>query len=147
MRAEKDKSSESHVDVRFNKFFGIVIILLSHAPLVYATQQIISLKREFFQGTNFVLPAIAVVAGLLIIAAGMSQSKRWHLRLDGGNQILMVSYGISSLSKKHSFDSLYFAGEKIYIEKSGVKKKIGFLKVACNRKDLKSLILALKETA
>jgi len=143
MTENTSNSSESHIDVRFSKFFAIIIILLSHAPLIFGLQQIMSLKQEFFQGTNFIIPSIAILAGLLIIITGISHPKRWHLRLDRNNKILLVSYGISSWSKKHPYDSISFAGRKFHIEKSGVRKKIGLVKYTFNRKDLKSLVLAL----
>lgn len=145
MIANKSKSNKSHTDVRFSRFLGIIIILLSHAPLIYAVQQIIYLKGDFFQGTNFIFPTIAFVVGLFIIAAGMSHTKRRYLRIDRDSKMLMISYGIGSWSKKHPYDSIHFDGKIFQIEKNGVKKKIGFVKYACNRKDLKSLILNLKE--
>ena len=145
MKAKLSDNSESHTDVRFSKFYAIIIILLSHAPLVYGGQQIISLKQEFFQGSNFIIPSIAILVGLLIILTGVSRPKRWYLRFDRDNKMLMVSYGISSWSKKYPYDSIFLDGRKVYIEKSGVKKKIGFVKFACNRNDLKSFFFALKE--
>ncbi|TFH26379.1 MAG: hypothetical protein E4H10_07165 [Bacteroidia bacterium] len=147
MTANTSNSSESHIDVRFSKFYAIIIILLSHAPLIFAAQQIISLKQEFFLGSNFIIPSIAILVGLLIILTGLSQPNRWHFRLDRDNKMLMVSYGISSWSKKYPYDSISFAGGKFHIEISGVEKKIGFVKFTCNRNDLKLLVLALKETS
>ena len=147
MIANTSISPESSMDVRFSKIFAVVIILISHAPLVFAVQQIISLKQEIFQGWNFMIPAIALLVGLLIIATGMSQPKRWYLRLDRDKKVLMVSYGIGSWSKKYPYDAIWFVDEKLHIEKSEVKRKIGFVKLACNRKDLKSLVLALKEAS
>lgn len=147
MTAKTSNSSESHIDVRFSKFYAIIIILLSHAPLVYGGQQIISLKQAFFQGSNFILPSIAILVGLLIILTGVSRPKRWYLRLDRDKKMLIVSYGISSWSKKYPYDSIFFTGGKFHIQKSGVKQKIGFVKFACNRNDLKSLDLTLKESS
>jgi len=147
MTAQTSIGSESSVNVRFSRLFAVVIILLSHAPLVFALQQIISLKREIFQEWNFLVPAIALLVGLLIIAAGMSQPKRWYLRLDRDQKMLLVSYGIGSWSKKHPYDSICFDGEKLYIERNEVKRRIGFLKLACNRKDLKLLALALEKVS
>jgi hypothetical protein len=143
MTANTSIRSVSYIDVRFSKFFSIIIILLSHAPLVFGGQQIFSLKQEFFQGSNFIIPSIAILVGLLIIAMGVSHPKRWYLRLDRDNKMLMVSYSIGSWSKKHPYDSIYFAREKFHIEKNGEKKKIRFMKLACNRNDLKSLIATL----
>jgi len=147
MTAKISNTSESHIDVRFSKLYAIIIILLSHAPLVFAVQQIISLKKDLFQGSNFIIPLVAILVGLLIIFTGISQPNRWYLRLDRVNKMLMVSYGISSWSKKHPYDSICFTGGKFHIEKSGVKKKIGFVKFTSNRDDLKSLVLALKESS
>jgi hypothetical protein len=129
--------------VRFSKFYAIIIILLSHAPLIYAVQQIIALRREFFQDFNFIVPSIAFLLGLLIIAIGMSRPKRWYLRLDRNNKMLIVSYGIGPWSKKHPYDSIYFARDKFHVEKNGEKQKIIFVKLACNRNDLKYLVATL----
>lgn len=139
MTIESSIGSESSVIVRFSKLFAVVIILISHAPLVFALQQIIALKREIFQDWNFLVPAIALVVGLLIIAAGMSQPKRWYLKLDREKQMFMVSYGIGSWARKHPYDSIWFDGRKLLIEKGEIRRRIGFVKLACNRKDLKSL--------
>ena len=147
MTSTTGKNSESTMDVRFSKIYAILIILISHAPLVFAAQQIIALRKAFFQGTNFILPSIALLLGLLIVAAGMSQPKRWYLRLERDRKMLLISFGIGSWSKKHPYDSIQYTGKKFHIEKSGVKKKIGFVKPACNRKDLKSLALALKQAS
>lgn len=147
MKAKKSESDKSHIDVRFSRFFGFLIIMISHAPLVYAAQQMIALRGEFFQDLNFVLPGIVMALGLIIIALGMSHTKKWYLRIDRDKKILMVSYGIGSWSKKHPYDSIYYDGKKFEIEQSGAKKMVGFWNYACNRKDLKSLIPALKETA
>jgi hypothetical protein len=113
---------------------------------VFAAQQVIALRKSFFQDFNFVIPGIAFLAGLLIIGAGMSQPKRWYLRLDLDHKVLMVSSGIRSLSRKHPFDSIRFDSNRFYIEKNDVKKKVAFLSIICNRKDLKTLGSALEQT-
>ena len=147
MKTNTSNSSESYMDVRFSRIYAICIMLISHAPLVFAGQQMIALRQEFFQGTNFIIPGIAFLLGLLIIAMGMSQPKRWYLRLDRDTKRLQISYGIGSWSKKHPYDSIGFNGTKFHIEKNGVKKKIGFVKFICNRKDLKSLVLAFNQVS
>lgn len=147
MKARKSSSSESYVDVRFNRFFAIIIILLSHAPLIFALEQIISLRQDFFRGSNFIIPSMALLLGLLIILLGLSQPSRWYLRLDREAKMLMVSYGIGPWARKHPYDAIHFAGEKFHLKKNGVIKKIGFVKFNCNRKDLKSLISSLKDSS
>jgi hypothetical protein len=147
MKDDTSNSSESHIDVRFSKFFAIIIILMSHAPLIFALEQIISLKREIFQGTNFIVPSIAILVGLLFILTGISHPNRWHFRLDRDNRMLMVSYGIGSWSKKYPYDTIFYAGEKFHIERSGVKKTIGLMKFFCNKRDLNLLVLALDESS
>jgi hypothetical protein len=147
MKANKKISNASQIDVRFSRFFGFLIIMISHAPLVYAAQQMIALRGEFFQELNFIVPSIVMAVGLIIIAMGMSHTRKWYLRIDRDKKILMISYGFGSWSKKHPYDSIHYDGKKFTIEQSGVKKMVGFFNYACNRKDLKSLIPALKEAA
>jgi hypothetical protein len=147
MKTTTSTSSESVVDVRFSRIFAILIILISHAPLVFAAQQIIALRHAFFQGTNFIIPSLALLLGIIIVVAGMSQPKRWYLRLNRDTKLLMISYGIGSWSKKHPYDSISFIGGKFQIEKGDLRKKIGFVKLACNRKDLKSLALSINQAS
>lgn len=145
MKAKTNNNSASHIDVRFSKIYAIIIILLSHAPLIFALQQIIALRRDFFQGLNFIVPSIAFLLGLLIIATGISHPTRWYLRLDRDKKLLLLSRGIRSWAKKHPYDSIYFSGDKFHLEKNGLKKTIGFMKFNCNRNDLRFLASALEE--
>ena len=138
---------ESYIDVRYSKFYTIITILLSLVFLFLAVEDIISLKQEIFKGSNFVFPSTFILMGLLFFFSGITLRNRRYLRLDKKNKILMVFGIIGPWSSKYPYDSIYIAGEKFYIEKNGVKKKIGFLKYTCDKNDLKSLMLALKESS
>lgn len=145
MKAKTNNNSASHMQVRFSKIYAFIFILLSHAPFVFALQQIVALKRDFFQDGNFIVPSIAFLLGFLIIAAGISHPTRWYLRLDRDKKLLLLSRGIRSWSKKHPYDTIFFSGDKFHLEKNGIKKTIGFMKFNCNKNDLKSMTAALKE--
>ena len=147
MKTKEADRSGSHIDVRFSRIIGILIILLSHAPLIFGLQQFIALRGEFFQDSNFIVPTIALLVGLVIIAAGLSHPRRWYLRLDRENKILMVSYGVGFRSRKYPYDLISYDDGKFHIETGGVNRSIGFLKLACNRKDLKSMSSVLNEPA
>lgn len=146
MKANKIINSESHMHVRFSKIYGIIITLLSHAPLIFALQQIIALQKDFFQDSNYIIPSAAFLLGLLIIAMGISHPTRWYLRLDRDKKMLMVSRGIPFWSRKYPYDSLYFSADKLHLEKNGLKKTIGFMKFNCNKNDLNSFATALKKS-
>lgn len=144
MKSSTPSSSETRMDVRFSKLFAILIILLSHAPLIFGLQQILALRKDFFQDLNFLIPSMAMLVGLLIILLGLSQPNRWYLRLDRDTKVLRISYGIGSRARKYPFDSIFVDGGKLHIEKNGLRKKVGFMRLICNRNDLKVLVSALE---
>jgi hypothetical protein len=145
MKASTRNSSESQMDVRFSRFFAIMIILLSHAPLIFAVEQILSLRRDFFRDLNFIIPSLALMVGLLIILLGLSQPNRWYLRLDRDTKMLMVSYGIGSRARKYPYGSIFLHSGKFHIEKDGLSNRVGFLRFICNSNDLKVLVSTLEE--
>ena len=85
MMATTTTSSESCIDVRFSKLYAIIVMLMSVAPLIVAVDTIISLKQELFQGSNFIIPSLAILLGLLIFFAGITLQNRRYLRLDKEN--------------------------------------------------------------
>jgi hypothetical protein len=138
-------TSGSYVDVRYSKFYAFTLILLSLVFFALVVDECITLRRELFQGSNFVVPSIYLLLGLLFLISGITLRNRRYLRLDLNNKVLMVFGTVGSWSRKYPYDSIYLAGEKFYLEKEGRRRKMGFLKYTCDKTDLHSLALALKE--
>ena len=141
--AESTTPAGWHIDVRYSKFYVIIVILLSLVFLALAADDIISLKQEIFQGTNFLIPFLYLVAGSLFFLSGITLRKRRYLRLDRENKTFMVFGTIGSWSRKYPYDSIHFASGRIHLEKSGKKKELGFMKFTCDKDDLQAFIKAL----
>ena len=103
--ANINDSSDSYIDVRYSKLSGILFLILSVAPLIVAVNSIISLKHEFFHGSNFIWPSIAIMLVLIIFYVGITMPNRRYLRLDLENKRLMVFDIIGFWSSKHPYDS------------------------------------------